>query len=423
MHFVTHFLIPILDGDMKTGIVVIGAGFGDEGKGLMTDYLTLTKKSNLVCRFNGGAQAGHTVETTEPAKRRHVFGHIGSGTFNNATTYLSSKFIVNPWVFRREFNDLENLGTKAKVLVHPRAQVTTGYDVLINSGLERSRGAQRHGSCGMGINETVSRADAGFGLPIKVLATSSVSEIVGYLRMIKKEWVLPRIRQLNFSIKEYLSQDELKFLEADVGFGMVNDMKNAIANLELANTTDLYYGKFVGPAIFEGAQGLALDEFLGEFPYVTRSVTGLLGATWAARELGIEKLKPVYVTRCYATRHGAGKLMHEGEQISSETLVDNTNKFNPWQENIRFAPLDLGELSRFINADLARTEHIAIYDEPVLAITCLDQIAKNVRIYDKAGNLHEVRTENVVTHIEEELGLKVKYVSYGPMSSDVQKLF
>lgn len=423
MHFATHFLIPIPGSEMKTGIVVIGAGFGDEGKGLMTDYLSSTKKSDMVCRFNGGAQAGHTVETSELAKRRHVFGHVGSGTFNNAITYLSSRFIVNPWVFRREFSDLENLNVKAKVLVHPNAQVTTGYDVLINSGLERSRGGDRHGSCGMGINETVTRGVAGFGLPVKVLVESSIPEVVGYLKMIKKEWVLPRIRQLNFPIKDYLTDDELEFLEADVGFGMVNDMKNAVANLKLADTTNLYYGKSAGPTIFEGAQGLALDEFLGEFPYVTRSVTGLLGAIWAARELGIEKLKPVYVTRCYATRHGAGRLAHEGEQISSETLVDNTNKFNSWQENLRYAPLDLGELSRFISADLARTEHISIYEKPVLAITCLDQIGRNVRIYDKSGTLHEVRTENVVSHVEEELGLKVKYVSYGPKSSDVRKLF
>jgi adenylosuccinate synthase len=408
---------------MKTGIAIIGAGFGDEGKGLMVDYLTRTKKSNLVCRFNGGAQAGHTVETVDPIPRRHVFGHVAAGAFNNAITYLSSKFIVNPWAFIREFDELEKLEVRPIVIVHPAAKVTTGYDVLINSALERSRGNNRHGSCGMGINETVTRGLAGFGIPIKVLKYSTTVEIAGYLQMIKKEWVLPRIRQLNIPIRDYLTAEELQFLDANANSSMADNMQSAVADLELASPIDLYYEKQNAPIIFEGAQGLALDEFLGEFPHVTRSVTGLLGAIEAARELGVEKLKPVYVTRCYATRHGAGKLSREGEMISAETLTDNTNKFNFWQEGIRYAPLDLGELDRFITADLARCEHISIYEKPVIAITCLDQVGRNVRMYDKSGSLHEVRTENVSSCIERELGLKVKYVSYGPKSTDVRKLF
>ena len=74
--------------------VVIGANFGDEGKGLITDFETRRQDAQLVARFNGGAQAGHTVVTD--AGQRHVFGHISAGTFAGASTYLASTFIVNP---------------------------------------------------------------------------------------------------------------------------------------------------------------------------------------------------------------------------------------------------------------------------------------------------------------------------------------
>jgi adenylosuccinate synthase len=80
------------------GFAVIGAFFGDEGKGLMTDYLAnKLGKNTLVIRYNGGAQAGHTVATT--CGRRHVFKHFGSGCFLEAPSYLSEFFICNPILF------------------------------------------------------------------------------------------------------------------------------------------------------------------------------------------------------------------------------------------------------------------------------------------------------------------------------------
>lgn len=85
---------------MKEVKVIIGANFGDEGKGLMTDYFCNKCDNPIVVRFNSGAQAGHTVVT--PDGNRHVFGHFGSGTFNNTPTFLSKYFVVNPLSFLKE---------------------------------------------------------------------------------------------------------------------------------------------------------------------------------------------------------------------------------------------------------------------------------------------------------------------------------
>ena len=77
--------------------VVIGSNFGDEGKGLTVDYLC-HQGAGVVVRFNGGAQAGHTVCLD---RLRHVFSHFGSGTLRGVPTYLSQFFIVNPIMFVR----------------------------------------------------------------------------------------------------------------------------------------------------------------------------------------------------------------------------------------------------------------------------------------------------------------------------------
>lgn len=136
---------------------VLGANFGDEGKGLTTDYLASQQTNNsIVVRFNGGAQAAHTVQT--PLNQRHVFKHIGSGSFCNSATFLSEFFICNPLLFRNEYEQLLNYNLTPQIYVHPQAIITTPYDMMINQIAEEHRGNNRHGSCGVGINETVERS-------------------------------------------------------------------------------------------------------------------------------------------------------------------------------------------------------------------------------------------------------------------------
>lgn len=83
---------------MKDIKIVIGANFGDEGKGKLTDYYTKNADNCIVVCSNGGAQRGHTVLKSDGT--RHVFHHFGSGTLNGADTYLPEDFILNPLVFR-----------------------------------------------------------------------------------------------------------------------------------------------------------------------------------------------------------------------------------------------------------------------------------------------------------------------------------
>jgi adenylosuccinate synthase len=123
--------------------------------------------------------------------------------------------------------------------------------------------------------------------------------------------------------------------------------------------------------IFEGAQGLLLDQNAPGFPYLTRSNTGFANIAAIAAEAGIEEVEPIYVTRCYLTRHGRGP-MEDERDISRWLAVDDpTNKPNPWQESLRFGLLDPYALGRRIREDLMQGS-IAV--NPSLAVTCLDQV-------------------------------------------------
>ena len=121
----------------------------------MVDYLCQFG-GEVVVRFNGGAQAGHTVVT--PDGMRHVFHHFGSGTLYGVPTFLSQYFICNPIVFLREMADLEKMHVTAAVFAHPDCLVTTFADMMINQAKESKRGDKRHGSVGMGIHETIQRS-------------------------------------------------------------------------------------------------------------------------------------------------------------------------------------------------------------------------------------------------------------------------
>jgi adenylosuccinate synthase len=143
---------------------VIGGQLGDEGKGLITDFLS--NHLTLVVRFNGGAQAGHTVVL--PDGRRHEFHHFGAGCFKAACTLLSRHFIVNPLLYAKEYHSPELKGIRKTVYVDPRCRVTTPLDMMLNTLVEERRGAQRHGSCGVGINETVTRCWSDYGQPLTV---------------------------------------------------------------------------------------------------------------------------------------------------------------------------------------------------------------------------------------------------------------
>lgn len=407
---------------MKQAYAVIGAGYGDEGKGLTVDFLTrkLTTNGNvpLVARGNGGAQAGHTVVTADG--KRHVFGHVGAGTFAGAETYLARNFILNSYVLEKELDQIRL--SPNKVQVNAGCRVSTIFDMALNSLREMSRGDNRHGSCGLGINETVNRHDAGFPLHFYDVVCMSTQTLANELDRIFANYWLPQFNELRDKVGKD-AEDFVNIFLGDVNFQMHAEKMNILRKLRVAHPFD----PPSVPLIVEGAQGLMLDEDLGSFPHVTRSITGLPSALLAAHELGYREINPVYVTRSYATRHGAGKLHSEGEPITNHQLPDDkTNVTGPWQGHFRRAPLSVAGLSTFIQMDVNRSQQIAKLlsikiNKPSIMLTCMDQLGMEVATRRYGGNIVWMDSSALPNLLEKETGVQVKWMSFGETAEDVRE--
>ena len=322
---------------MKDIKIVIGANFGDEGKGLMTDFFSQKPNSIVVCS-NGGAQRGHTVVILSGI--RHVFHHFGSGTFNRAATYLPKEFIINPIIFVQEYKELvRKYNVYPKVYVHPDCMVSTPYDMMANQIIEENRGKSKHGSCGLGIFETIKRYENG---------VDDFDDIKDYY--LKK-----------FDREEIVLSDNWSKLFNDQGIyeHFLEDLD--FMNDHIETTRDEGFLNIFDHIIFEAAQGLLLDQNnLKYFPYLTPSNTGLKNPKEIIeRVFWDDKLdiEVCYVTRTYLTRHGAGPLLTECSKNEINTkMYDKTNVPNPHQDTLRYGKLDLDELYQKVTADVGDFE-------------------------------------------------------------------
>jgi adenylosuccinate synthase len=391
-------------------VAVIGANFGDEGKGLAVDCLAARLTRPLVVRFNGGAQAGHTVTLADG--RRHVFSHVGAGAFADAPTFLSRFFVVNPMVFAREMAELDALGVRPKILVDPDAQVTTPFDVLINRWIEEVRGVDRHGSVGIGFGETIERAERGFGLKVRDL--SDDREVADHLMRLRHAWLPVRLARLGIP---YTAERAQAAAGQQITARYLAEVR-LFARLAIPAAIDMaVHGRDV---IFEGAQGLLLDQERGlSFPHVTRSHTGLKNVLALARDVGIGHLDAVYMSRAYLTRHGAGPLENESARLAFADVVDATNRPNPWQGSLRLAPLDLDLLRHTIHTDKADALGSGVTIDARVGFTCLDQIRDAAKVH-VGGRAVRTPARRLTAVVGDFVGLSCALEAWGPSRAAVR---
>lgn len=348
---------------MKKVRVVIGANFGDEGKGLITDTYAREAKAeggrSIVVLSNGGAQRGHTVELLNGI--RHVFHHFGSGTYRGADTYFPKEYILNPMVFMDEYQVLADEGYTPLVYINGECMISTPFDMMINQILEEHRDAARHGSCGLGIWETVVRD----GVRVREFYELGRDGMKKYLEDIRDNYLPKRLADNGLAeipkhwekavYAEYIID---KYL--DDFYAMYQIANGFVPDAILYNYDTI---------IFENGQGLLLDwDMKKEYGNnVTASYTGLknpanlINTLWPCE--GEDKgrvrddieVEVCYVTRTYMTRHGAGRFDTEcpKEEINPD-MVDMTNVPNPHQGSIRYGKLDVGELLERCEGDFAR---------------------------------------------------------------------
>lgn len=399
---------------MKNIKVVIGSNFGDEGKGLMTDYLSSKVKDGIVVRFCGGTQAGHTVTT--PDGKRHVFGHIGSGAFSGLPTYLSSFFIANPMTFNNEFSDLSKLIKVPAIFVDPDCIVTTPYDMMINQIAEIVRGSSKHGSCGLGINETIERNLVEEDLRFTVKDLLNECELRKKLVSIRDTYTNKRLNKLG--IKEIPRKYKTLLNNDDIIESYIFDVRLFLNTVKISGINILSNYNSI---VFEGSQGLLLDQSHEYFPYVTRSNTGMKNVRELVREIGCqdEEIEVVYATRAYLTRHGAGPFITELPSKPYEKIEDLTNVPNPYQGTLRFGLLDVDLLSKTIKSDLYNTDGLNCNIK--LAITCLDQLDEEVE-YKLNDQNKKALVGEFIKDVFNAVEVKGGYLSYGASRSTIQHI-
>ncbi len=335
---------------MRRAIITVGLSFGDEGKGATVDHLCRHYGADLVVRYSGGSQAGHNVQL--PDGRRHTFSQFGAGTLAGVPTYLGAPVVVNPTALAREAEHLAGMGVSAPyetLTVSPRCLVSTFFHQATNQLRELARGDNRHGSCGHGVGEArnywLRHGDA--AVFVRDLCDRAV--LREKLELLRQRLLLD-LQGISATVPRDAFRD----------YDLLGITAEAVAEPLLEVGARLRVGEMpdCDTAVFEGAQGVLLDEWYGFHPHTTWStVTPHFGVEMAARA-GAEEVCVLGVVRAYLTRHGAGPFPSHDEALTRR-VNDEGNPWNRWQGSLRAGWLDL-VLLRYAAAACGALDNLAV---------------------------------------------------------------
>ncbi|MEU7944008.1 adenylosuccinate synthetase [Micromonospora taraxaci] len=304
-------------------VAVVDLGFGDAGKGTVVDWLCATRPVHTVVRFNGGAQAAHNVVLRDG--RHHTFAQFGAGTFHSGVgTHLSRHVVVDPLALAAEADHLATVGvTDAldRLTVDGEALLATPYHRAANRAREIARGADRHGSCGLGVGEAVAY---GLAHPDDAPRVADCHS--------------PALLRRRLTVLRDRLTAELGPLDAPPVEDCLPAYTGFAGRVTIVDRSWLAGALRSGTCVFEGAQGVLLDEWHGFHPYTTWSTTTFANADSLLAEAGLPgDVTRVGVLRVVTTRHGAGPLVTEDPNLP---LADPHNPTNPWQGRFRFGHFD-----------------------------------------------------------------------------------
>ena len=347
---------------MRAAYAVIGAHYGDEGKGQVTAWICRrlheiypdAKVLNVLT--NGGCQRGHTVNIPE-RKFRHVFKHFGSGTPYGAHTHFGPEFVVNPMQFVKELDELEALGLKPVVSCGWHNRIQLPVDMAVNQYLERRRSVKgtEHGSVGFGVNETLLRYERGMGSTFLKMASDADSNDISFvdgITALSHDYAYDRV------IEETGEESAFKEFESEYCDYISEDCHRHYADDLLRMSRRVNEGWDASRSydhdffVFENGQGLKIGQQTAvNFYHCTPSDTGAFSVLRAMSDMKligcnaddrtkVDRVVPVYVTRTYMTRHGAGPFaVQETSEPPFGEKPDETNVPNDFQGSIRYAKL------------------------------------------------------------------------------------
>lgn len=350
--------------------IVTGLNYGDESKGLVANAVSTSICLNVMP--SNSCQRAHTV--VENGVRR-VFRHFGSGTLKGAATYFADRFLVNPAMFRQEWEDLAAMGVTPKVYCRASVRIITVMDMYANVYLEKLRGDKSHSSTGCGVWEALNRQNT----LTNEKNVYAFSDIIAYYEELFKKWNNGTIDEeaqdwLHGAALKANSDNDLRFF-----YEHVEVIEDDIQEKALFHSYPLI--------VFENGQGLLLDDdYCLDYDHNTPANVGSKESAKLIRknfddanEVNIEAL---YVTRSYLTRHGKGVIgvrdncECDKAEINPD-MVDLTNVPNPHQGTLRYGKFTQGE-----------------------AMAAMSRVMKDWHQLTQRG-FRQAKTSVVVTHMNE----------------------
>ena len=297
-----------------SAFVVLGAQWGDEGKGKMTDYLA--ESADVVVRFQGGNNAGHTVVVGEKEYKLHL---IPSGIlYESKLNVIGNGVVLDPNAFFEEIEYLEKLGvvvTPDNLIVSDRAQVIMPYHKLLDSLKEKSRGKNDIGTTGKGIGPCYTDKAERSGIRVcDLMHTEVFAERLKENVDFKNEMITKVFgaRKLDFDAiyNEYLIlAEKLRPFVTDISVRVYDAIKSK------------------KKVLFEGAQGTLLDIDYGTYPYVTSSNT-IAGGVCTGAGIGPKMIdSAVGIAKAYTTRVGKGPFPTELLDEVGEWIREKGHEF------------------------------------------------------------------------------------------------
>ena len=293
--------------------LLLGLQWGDEGKGKIVDVLT--SSYDIIARFQGGPNAGHTLEFEG---NKHVLHTIPSGIFHpKAVNLIGNGVVIDPIVFMKEIEALEpyNIDFNKKLLISKKAHLILPTHRLLDAASEASKGKAKIGSTLKGIGPTYMDKTGRNGIRVgDILAVDWEDK---YKRLAKKH--IGMLKSYNTSVEFDLEDLEINFFKSI----------KALKKFELVDSEQyLIEAQKKGSKILaEGAQGSLLDIDFGTYPFVTSSTTTAAGACTG---LGVapNKIKEVFgIFKAYVTRVGSGPFPTELFDSNGKTMAEIGNEF------------------------------------------------------------------------------------------------
>ena len=298
-----------------SGIVVVGSQWGDEGKGKITDYLA--QKADVVVRYQGGNNAGHTIEFNG---QKFALRLIPSGIFTSGNVILGNGMVINPKALLEEMKYLNDAGVSTDgIKISDRAHVILPYHLEIDAMQEKLRGDKNIGTTKKGIGPTYVDKYARIGIRVG--------------EFIHEELFRSRLEEvLPLKLREY---PELDFHVEDI-FQEYKEYAKMIK--PMVTDTGLLLDEYFRQdkkVLFEGAQGTMLDIDYGTYPFVTSSHPGANGVSEGAGIGPLYIKEAIGIIKAYTTRVGSGPFPTELNDATGDLIRERGHEYGTVTERPR----------------------------------------------------------------------------------------